>query len=310
MRRFTRFAALDWSGEAVARPRGIALALCGGDSAAPTLEQPEGGWSRGAVLDWLLDHAARESDLLIGIDFSPSLPFADHGAYFPGWAESPDDARALWVLVDRHCAEEPHLSASGFALHPEIGRHYRRMEGRDTIVGDVFEAGLGRLRVVERLCRVGGHGPAISSFSLIGPAQVGKSSLTGMRLLNRLAGRVPIWPFDPVPRKGPLIVEIYTTIAARAAGASGSRSKICDAAALEAAVAALGSDPPAPLARYDDHATDAVLSAAWLRSRAGRPQLWSPPALTPALARTEGWTFGISQLDPGRERGHGGAAPG
>jgi hypothetical protein len=257
------------------------------------LVEPPGGWSREAILDWLLGHAARESDLLIGIDFSPSLPFADRGAFFPGWPESPSHARALWALVDSLCEDEPHLSASRFALHEQAGRHYRRMEGGSSVVGESFEPGLGRLRVVERQCRAGGHGPAISSFSLIGPAQVGKSSLTGMRLLHRLAGRVPIWPFDTIPVKGPLIVEIYTTIAARAAGATGSRSKIRDAAALEAAVTRLGSAPPPPLARYDDHATDAVLAAAWLRVGADRPHLWSPASLTPALAATEGWTFGV-----------------
>lgn len=293
MRRFSHFAALDWSGEAVARPRGIALALCEAGREAPALVQPPEGWSRPAVLDWLLDQAEAGRDMLIGIDFSPSLPFADRGAYFPGWSHSPADARALWPLVESVCAEEPHLAASTFALHGHASRHYRRMDKRAAIVGEAFEPGLGRLRVVERLCRSGGHGPAISSFNLIGAAQVGKSSLTGMRLLHRLQGRVPIWPFDPVPPAGPLIVEIYTTIAARAAGATGARSKLRDATSLEAAVTALGSGPPAPLARYDDHATDAILAAAWLRAAAPITKLWAPSALTPELADTEGWTFGV-----------------
>ena len=56
---------------------------------------------------------------------------------------------------------------------------------------------------------------------------------------------------------------------------------------------AYGSQPHAPLARYDDHATDAILSAAWLRAVADRPELWAPSALTPDLAQTEGWTFGV-----------------
>jgi hypothetical protein len=167
------------------------------------------------------------------------------------------------------------------------------MDGRRPVTGEAFTPGLGRLRLVERLCRTGGHGPAISSFNLVGAAQVGKSSLTGMRLLHRLNGRVPIWPFDPVPERGPLIVEIYTTIAARTAGAVGSRSKIRDAGSLEAAITRLGSERPAALLRYDDHATDAILAAAWLRAYATVPSFWSPSALTPTLARTEGWTFGV-----------------
>jgi hypothetical protein len=133
-----------------------------------------------------------------------------------------------------------------------------------------------------------------SCFNLVGAAQVGKSSMTGMRVLHRLDGRVPIWPFDPLPPQGPVIVEIYTTIAARAAGIRKGLSKMRDAASLDLALANLGSRPHQPLARYDDHATDAILTAAWLRANADRPELWTPTAMTPHIAQTEGWTFGVS----------------
>jgi hypothetical protein len=114
-----------------------------------------------------------------------------------------------------------------------------------------------------------------------------------MRLLKRLAATLPIWPFDPLPARGSLVVEIYTSIAAVAAGLRRGRSKIRDAETLDRALGALGSRPHAPLARYDDHATDALLAGAWLRRVAARPDLWSPLAMTPAIARTEGWTFGV-----------------
>ena len=293
IRRFTRFAGLDWSGQAVARPAGIALAACATGTTAPVLHRPPGGWSRPAILDWLVAEAEAGSDLLIGIDFSPALPFADRGAYFPHWPDSPADAPALWALVDRLCADEPHLSASTLTAHAAIGRHYRHSIRRETLRGDLFEGSVGRLRLVERRCRDLKLGNAVSGFNLIGAAQVGKSSLTGMRLLHRLRGRVPVWPFDPVPPRGPLIVEIYTTVAARAAGLTGSRTKIRDAGTLDTALAALGSAPHVPLSQYDDHATDALLAAAWLRHAAEDPSLWTPPALDSALAGTEGWTFGI-----------------
>ncbi len=90
-----------------------------------------------------------------------------------------------------------------------------------------------------------------------------------------------------------MIVEIYTTIAARAAGVRKGLSKLRDAASLDAALATLGSAAHAPIARYDDHATDALLSAAWLRAVAGDAALWVPEGLTPTVARTEGWTFGV-----------------
>jgi len=291
-RAFSRFACIDWSGAKGAGQKGIALAVSDSAGQAPRLvPPPDRLWSRPAVLDWLLAHAEAGSDMLIGIDFSPSLPFADAGGFFPGWRESPPDAASLWAMVDRLCGDDPHLGATAFLSHPEAGRHFRHAADR---IGDRFVAGTGRLRVVERACREGGHGPAQSGFNLIGAAQVGKSGLTGMRLLHRLAGRVPVWPFDPVPARGPLIVEIYTTVAARAASRARGRSKIRDAAGLDAALAALGDGPHTPLPRYDDHMTDALITAAWLRRAAVLPTHWSPEALTPALARTEGWTFGIT----------------
>lgn len=132
-----------------------------------------------------------------------------------------------------------------------------------------------------------------SCFNLVGASQVGKSSLTGMRVLHRLRGKIGMWPFDPVPEQGPVLVEIYTSLAARLAGMRKGISKVRDAETLDTMLAAFGSRPHAPLTRYDDHATDAILSAAWLRVAAKQPELWNPAALTPELAATEGWTFGV-----------------
>ncbi len=289
MRDFAQFAVIDWSGQAVARPRGLAVAHAARGDEAPTLRQPIGGWSRAAILDWLLSHADAGTDLLIGLDLSPGLPFADAGAYFPGWAASPTDARALWRLVDEMSAASPHLAAADFLAGGHAARHFRHPHG----TGDLFVGGRGRLRVCEAAQRDKGLSPS-SCFNLIGAAQVGKSSLTGMRVLHRLGGRIPVWPFDPLPDRGPAIVEIYTTIAARDAGLPPGRSKIRDAAALTAALERLGSDGDARLDRHDDHSTDAVLTAAWLRATVARPDLWSPARMTPAIAATEGWTFGVA----------------
>ncbi len=283
--RFTRFAAIDWSGQAVARPKGLAVATADAGRGAPALVERPGGWSRDAVAQWL---AAQRGDMLIGLDLSPALPFCDHGAYFPGWAESPGDARALWAMVEDMARDDPHLAASSVVAHAELARHFRRQR----VCGDRFEAGRGRLRRCEVAQRAAGLSPT-SCFNLVGAAQVGKSSLTGMRVLHRLRGAVPVWPFDPLPAAGPVIVEIYTTIAARAAGVRAGRSKLRDGAALDTALAALGSEGHAPLERYDDHATDALLSAAWLRTVAGDPALWAPAGLDRTVARTEGWTFGV-----------------
>ncbi|MEH3037498.1 MAG: hypothetical protein PGN23_13590 [Sphingomonas adhaesiva] len=283
MRAFDTFVAIDWSGAKGARHRGIAVALChGGTAAAPALVAPPGGiWSRTAVLGWLLERC--DESMLVGFDFSFSAPFVARGAHLPGDVPTPD-ARALWRLVDA-TSDDPDLGAASF-LEARRGRHFY-MGAADGAKRDFLHW---------RACEVAGDGSTKPStvYDAIGAAQVAKASFAGMRLLRRLDGHVPIWPFDAAPSRGALVVEIYTAIAARAAGLRKGRSKIRDAAALDAALAHIGSAPHDPLARYDDHATDAILTAAWLRAHATETALWHPAGLTPQIAATEGWTFGVA----------------
>lgn len=287
---FSRFAAIDWSGAKGSRHKGIAIAVCDAGDAAPALVAPDQIWSRMEVLDWVLG-VAGEAPTLFGFDLSGAFAFADRGAYFPGWERSPHDIRALWALIEELSDGEADLGASAFLDHPEASRHFRRHGGR---CGDMFQPGAGRMRLVETESRRLGLCNPVSNFNLVGAAQVGKSSLTGMRLFLRLDPHLPIWPFDPKPDSGSVVVEIYTSIAAAAAGLPRGRSKVRDAEGLDRALAVLGSRPHAPLARYDDHATDAMVSAAWLRQAAFEPAFWSPLLLTQAVAQTEGWTFGVA----------------
>jgi hypothetical protein len=285
--RFEHFAVADWSGAVGPRQKGIAIAICGAGQAAPALVRPGHLWSRAEVLEWLTGELPDNS--LVGLDLSPGLPFIDAGAFFPGWDESPANARGLWALVDRISADDPHFAASAFVDHEIASRYFRRHGGR---TGDRFgDARSGRLRLVEHRQREQELSP-YSCLNLIGAAQVGKSSLTAMRLLHRLDGRLPIWPFDPMPASGSLLVEIYTSLAARAAGVGKGRSKIRNAKDLDDALGKLATDPHLPLDAYDDHATDAILTAAWLRANADRPELWNPVGLA-AVRDTEGWTFGV-----------------
>jgi len=288
MRRFKHLAAIDWSGAAGERHRGIALAICGAGEAAPMLVRPGHRWSRGDVLDWLVEDLP--ADTLVGMDLGISLAFADRGAFFPGWAESPADAKGLWALIDAICAGEPHLSVGAFVDHPQASAHFRRHGGRE---GTAFGGGRGRFRVTE-LAQQGMGCKPYSNFNLVGAAQVGKSSLSGMRVLHRLEGRLPVWPINPLPDTGSVLCEIYTTIAAMAAGRTAGRSKIRDGAELDAALARLGSAPAGLTGAMDDHTTDALITAAWLRRVAHDPALWAPRGLTAEIARTEGWTFGAT----------------
>ena len=93
VRTFGQFACFDWSGQAVARPKGIALAVAGAGADAPALVASSAGetsgWSRSNALDWLRARASERADMVIGFDFSFALPFADRGAYFPAGRAAP-----------------------------------------------------------------------------------------------------------------------------------------------------------------------------------------------------------------------------
>jgi len=57
-------------------------------------------------------------------------------------------------------------------------------------------------------------------------------------------------------------------------------------------LASLGSAQVAGTGPIDDHSSDALLTAAWLRTAGNDSARWKPASLTLDLARTEGWTFG------------------
>ena len=288
MTRFRHFLAIDWSGARGPRQKGIALAIADAAGGPPVLVRHR--WSREAVLALLRDDLP--PDTLVGLDLGIALPFADCGAYFPGWTDSPRDAPSLWALIDRIAADEPNLGANSLVAHPELRPYFR--DGAETGARfgcDGAAHGRGRFRATEHAQAAMGCRP-YSNFNLVGAAQVGKSSLTGMRMLHRLRGHLPVWPVDPLPANGSVIVEIYTSLAALEAGRSASRAKIRTHAELNEALAVLGSPPLRAEGAIDDHSSDALLTAAWLRAVAGDPRRWSPAGLTPGIARTEGWTFG------------------
>ncbi|MEE4205429.1 MAG: hypothetical protein V2I39_04010 [Erythrobacter sp.] len=292
MRPFDHFLAIDWSGAAGERQAGIALALAHADGGPPVLVQPPHprGWSRTEVLALLLD---LPGETLVGMDLGISLPHADCGDFFPGWEGSPATARALWALIDSLASADEHLAAGSFVDHPEVAPFFRRHGGRE---GARFRAdgaahGRGRLRVTEHAQAAMGLKP-YSNFNLVGAAQVGKSSLTGMRLLHRLGGRVPVWPIEPLPSRGSVVCEIYTSLAAIEAGRTASRAKMRSFEDLNDALSALGSPALPDEGPLDDHSCDAALTAAWLRAVHRDDARWRPGGLTPAIAKTEGWTFG------------------
>ena len=292
-RPFAQFVAIDWSGAKGARHKSIAVAVADAAGGPPVLVERERGWTRGEVLEILRDGLPRDS--LVGLDLGIALPFADEGAFFPGWDASPPDARSLWALIDRICVADDNLEAGSFVDHPVASRYFRRHGGREGehFASGALTGGRGRFRVTEVEQARQGCKP-YSNFNLVGAAQVGKSSLTGMRVLHALDGALPVWPVDPLPSAGSVVVEIYTAMAAIAAGRTASTSKIRSREELDNALHLLGSPGLGGVGVIDDHSADALITAAWLRANGSRPELWAPKGMTGQIACTEGWTFGVS----------------
>lgn len=280
--RFTRFVAIDWSGAKGRRHNGIAIGMAEAGDGAPVLVQPNHVWSRIGVLDWLLE-AAGEAPTLFGFDFSFAPPIAERGEYLPGEAVVPTDAKAFWAYVDRVAPDED-LGAASF-LESAHRRHFY-FGAADGVKKDFLHH-----RVCEHAFNAMGGGKASTLYDAIGAAQVAKASFAGMRLLHRLDGKVPVWPMDPLPQAGSLVVEIYTRVFIRLAGLSGRKVRSRDQ--LDQALTALGSRPAALDRDPNDHETDVLIAAAGLRALAPRGEYWNPPGLTPVLARSEGWTFGV-----------------
>ena len=279
--RFAACVAIDWSGAKGKRHKGIAIAEQRGDD-APRLVRPDHVWSREEVLDWLLERAAQEPTLF-GFDFSFAPPFAERGAYLPDEIGVPEDARSFWAYVDATSDDED-LGASSF-LERVHRRHFYFG------IADGVKADFMHFRECDqRLNALGGRKTA-SAFDAIGAAQVAKASFSGMRLLHKLDRKVAIWPMNKLPAEGSAVVEIYTRIYLRSAGMSGK--KLRSRADLNRALAGLGSKAVRLRSEPNDHQTDALVTAAGMRAHLVNPRAFNPDGLTPELARTEGWTFGI-----------------
>lgn len=280
--RFDAFVAVDWSGAKGRRHQGIAIAEARGD-AAPRLIRQGHVWSREEVLGWLLKRAAKESTLF-GFDFSFAPPIVERGEYLVGEPNVPKTAREFWAYVDAKCDDED-LGAASF-LETAHRRHFYFG------IADGVKADFVRFRQCDTRLNAQGGRKTASAYDAIGAAQVAKASFSGMRLLRRLDGKVAIWPMDPPAKQGSVVVEIYTRIYLRRAGLPGT--KLRTRADLNRALTGLGSPPARLRFEPNDHQTDALVTAAGMRALVREePRAFDPEGLTPEIARTEGWTFGV-----------------
>lgn len=282
MSRFSRFIAIDWSGAKGHRHKGIAIAEARGET-APRLVRPGHIWSREEVLVWLI-REARKMPTLFGFDFSFAPPLIERGEYLPGEPGIPDTARQFWAYVDSRSDDED-LGAASFL---EVIHRPHFYFG----IADGVKADFVRFRQCDTQLNAQGGRKTASAYDAIGAAQVAKASFSGMRLLHRLDGKVAIWPMDSFDEGCSAVVEIYTRIYLRRAGMSGA--KLRNRTALNLALGGLGS----PLTKLgfepNDHQTDALVTAAGMRSLAlHEPRAFAPPGLTPKIAQSEGWTFGV-----------------
>jgi hypothetical protein len=248
-------------------------------------------WSREEVLAWLLKRAQKEPTLF-GFDFSFAPPIVEKGEYLIGEPDVPRSAREFWAYVDACCDDED-LGAASFLEHVHRRHFYFG-------IADGVKAEFVRFRQCDARLNAQGGRKTASAYDAIGAAQVAKASFSGMRLLHRISGKVPIWPFDfagqGLAASGgdatSAVVEIYTRIYLRRAGMSGTKLRTREE--LNRALLGLGSKPVRLRFEPDDHQTDALVTAAGMRALARtEPAAFNPEGLTDAIAQTEGWTFGV-----------------
>lgn len=282
MSRFSSYVAIDWSGAKGKKHKGIAIAEARGHS-APRLIRPGHIWSREEVLRWLLRQASREPTLF-GFDFSFAPPIIERGEYLPGEPNVPRTAREFWAYVDSRSGDED-LGAASFLEQVHRSHFYFG-------IADGVKARFMHFRQCDARLNAQGGRKTASAYDAIGAAQVAKASFAGMRFLHRLDRNVAIWPMDPLPERGSAVVEIYTRIYLRRAGLAGAKLRSLEA--LNQALRALGSPPSRLRFEPNDHQTDALVTAAGMRQLASdEPRAFDPEGLTPAIARSEGWTFGV-----------------
>jgi hypothetical protein len=287
LKNFDLFVGIDWSGaQNPVVTKSIALAKAYRGDAAPVLE--EGGWSRDKVASWLVNAAKSGKRILAGIDcnfgYSEIIGEKQFGADYT--------AKDLWAAVEAANYDHPNFFAGGYWTHKKHAAHFWT-EGKRP---DGFA--LPR-RATEEACGQSGLGWPESPFKLIGPKQVGKGGLAGMRLITYLKAQlgpaVAIWPFEQHTDQAKLIItEIYPRLFLRSAGHG--NAKIRDLSALNRVLEGIGSKPYPKAAPFTDHDADAIVSAAGLRSLCGTaktvPESLSFPNAPRKTLEREGWIFG------------------
>jgi hypothetical protein len=311
---FSSYLGIDWSGAKAKHHAGLQVAIAKPGKAVPKRMGPPVGryWSRCQVFDLLIEYAnaaVGKLPVLVGIDFAFAHPFrvklsADScvdvaakvagKSYFPGAEGSPKTATQLWALVEKVNCNQPDLYGGAMFSHPKWGEYYL---APPDYKARYYES---RRRLTEIASRAAGRSPS-PTFKAVGADNVSTGSLAGMRLLHwlkqHLGERLSIWPFDDIAdgKTDLVLVEIFPSLYFYRLGMMPTKKAAADPAFLNKALAAYNSEGVmpsfTPMGNDADEA-DAIIAAAALRyfSIASGFTL---PAACMAIARREGWIFGV-----------------
>lgn len=272
--RFDCFVGIDWSGNKKKWQNGLKIAYAAPGSSAPELvdgEGPDGRWSRTDAILWIKDLICRKR-ALIGLDFAFG---------FPKCGVSLD-----WEYIERLCGDEENFYGGKF-FRASDAEHSHLVNSPWIARRGAF---IGHLRETERAAgRTTGARPQ-SVFNAVGAAQVGPSSISGMRALLHLkrdcGDQMSIWPFDDFDCRRSVIVEVFPRYFPLTKGVS---SKLADYAVLNEALSKFDSATVERAPRSEDEG-DALLSAAALRSLSLNKGMFAFPD---DASRNEGWIFGV-----------------
>jgi hypothetical protein len=274
-RSFDCFVGIDWSGDKKKWQKGLKIAYARPGSSAPTVimgRGPKGRWSRTEAVRWIGELVSKER-ALIGLDFAFGFPTS-------GIALNKE-------YVEQLCGADANFY--GGAFFRVANAKHSHLVNSPWLPRGGYSAGY--LRATEHASKLSAKGATPQSiFNAVGPAQVGPSSISGMRVLLHLkhnhGDKISIWPFEELDDVRSTIVEIFPRYFPLSRKLS---PKLSDHAALNAALKAFGSAPVGMPPESEDEG-DALLSAAALRSLCVDLTIFQVES---DYAKTEGWIFGI-----------------
>jgi hypothetical protein len=283
---FDCFVGIDWSGDKEKWQKGLKVAIAHPGKSAPRLvpcPAHNSRWSRTEAVRWIAEQVQRKR-VLIGLDFAfgfPSVTLAENVELDEGYVEG-------------LCASDPNFYGGAFFRLP--------LKAHSHLINSSWHKGCSyaadHLRETDRVAKKTRGATPQSIFNAVGPAQVGPSSISGMRALRALrqscGDYFAIWPFDEINQTKSVIVEIFPRYLALRKACS---ARLVDRCKLNAALAAYDSEEVETAPGSEDEG-DALLSAAALRRMSREHSLFElPNDVIRSQIRSQGWIFGVPTHD-------------